>query len=190
MQVGETSLPGVLVLTPARHADHRGVFTELYSRAALAAAGIAAEFVQDNMSISTAAGTVRGLHFQRPPCAQAKLVYVLRGSILDVVVDLRHGVASYGRHLAVTLSAAAGNQVFVPVGFAHGLCTLEPDTQVIYKVSSPYAPSHDGGLLWNDPALGIDWPVQPGAAVVSEKDRRLPRLAELPACFTDPAGSR
>ena len=136
MQVSETSLPGVRILTPKRFRDHRGFFAETYSRRTLAAAGIATEFVQDNLSVSTAAGTVRGLHFQIPPFAQAKLVYAAKGSLYDVVVDIRHGSPTYGRHVGVTLSAAEGNQIYVPAGFAHGLCTLEPDTQVVYKVSA------------------------------------------------------
>ncbi len=183
MQISDTILPGVKLLAPAQHRDHRGVFCEVYNRHTLAAAGIATEFVQDNMSVSAAAGTIRGFHFQIPPCAQAKLVYVARGSVLDVVVDLRRGSPTYGRHFATVLSAADWNQIFVPVGVAHAVCTLEPETQVVYKVSAHYAPEHDRGLLWSDPALGIAWPVAPDRAIVSEKDSRHPRLAELPDYF-------
>ncbi|MBX6320734.1 MAG: dTDP-4-dehydrorhamnose 3,5-epimerase [Rhodospirillaceae bacterium] len=183
MRVSETSLPGVKLLAPVQHRDHRGIFCEVYNRRTLAAAGIVTEFVQDNMSHSAAAGTIRGFHFQIPPFAQAKLVYVARGSVFDVVVDLRRGSPTYGRHFAAVLSAAGWEQIFVPVGVAHAVCTLEPDTLVVYKVSAHYAPEHDRGLLWSDPALGIAWPVALERAIVSEKDSRHPRLAELPDYF-------
>jgi len=126
---------------------------------------------------------VRGLHFQTGPFAQAKLVSVTRGRILDVVVDLRRSSPAYGRHVPMELSAEAGQQLYVPVGFAHGFCTLEPDTEVMYKVSAPYSPGHDRGLAWDDPALGIAWPVAPERAILSDKDRIHPRLADLPAYF-------
>jgi dTDP-4-dehydrorhamnose 3,5-epimerase len=184
MHVSDTSLPGVKILTPRRFRDHRGFFAETYSRRTLAAAGISTEFVQDNVSVSTAAGTVRGLHFQTPPFAQVKIVYAAQGSIFDVVVDVRRGAPTYGRHVGVTLSAAEGNQIYVPEGFAHGLCTLEPDTQVVYKVSSFYAPEHEAGIRWDDPALAIAWPVRSDEAVVVERDARLPLLADLPGIFT------
>jgi dTDP-4-dehydrorhamnose 3,5-epimerase len=145
--------------------------------------GIPATFVQDNISLSPARGTIRGLHFQIPPHAQGKLVYVTHGSVFDVVVDIRRGAATYGRHFSTVLSAAAWNQIFVPAGYAHGLCTLEPETQVVYKVTDFYAPDHDRGLLWSDPALGIDWPIEPAQANLSEKDSRHPLLAELPDYF-------
>ena len=174
MQVEQLRISDVKVLTPKKHGDHRGFFSETYSRRALAEAGIEIEFVQDNHSRSAAKGTVRGLHFQIPPCAQDKLVRVVRGAVFDVAVDLRRGSPTYGRHVSVTLSAEAWNQVLVPAGFA-------PDTEVIYKVSGYYAPDHDEGLLWNDPALGIDWPIPEGEAILSDKDRRQPRLADLAA---------
>jgi dTDP-4-dehydrorhamnose 3,5-epimerase len=190
MQVSETSLPGVKILTPKRFGDHRGFFAETYSRRTLAAAGIDTEFVQDNVSVSTAAGTVRGLHFQVPPFAQAKLVYPAQGSIYDVVVDIRRGAPTFGRHVGVTLSATEGNQIYVPEGFAHGLCTLEPGTQVVYKVSAFYAPQHEAGIRWDDPALAIAWPVERDRAVVVDRDARLPLIADLPAHFTcDPTAS-
>jgi dTDP-4-dehydrorhamnose 3,5-epimerase len=183
MDVSETSLPGVAVLWPTRHQDPRGVFAEVYSRRSFATSGIALEFVQDNISLSPSRGTIRGLHFQIPPHAQAKLVYVTHGSAFDVVVDIRRGSPTYGRHFSTTLSAAAWNQIFVPAGFAHGLCTLEADTQVVYKVTDFYAPDHDRGIIWNDPTLGIDWPVEEDQAILSGKDTRHPRFAELPAYF-------
>ncbi len=172
----------VVAFRPDRHRDARGFFSEPYSRRALAEAGIDTEFVQDNHSLSVPRGTLRGLHFQAPPAAQAKLVRVVRGAIFDVAVDIRAGSPSYGRHVSCRLSAKEWNQLYVPVGFAHGFCTLEPDTEVIYKVSGYYAPEHDRGLLWNDPALAIDWPVS--EPLLSEKDRSLPLLRQMPACFT------
>ncbi len=184
MEIKRLAIKDILMLTPSRFQDDRGFFSETYSRRALAEAGVAVEFVQDNHSLSLCAGTVRGLHFQTPPAAQAKLVRVVRGAVFDVAVDMRAGSPSYARHVGCTLSAARWNQLFIPEGFAHGFCTLEPNSEVIYKVSDYYAPAHDSGLLWNDPALGIDWPVSASSAVVSDKDRSQPRLAELPEYFT------
>jgi dTDP-4-dehydrorhamnose 3,5-epimerase len=172
-------IPDVKVLRPPRFGDARGFFSEIYNRKTLTAAGIATEFVQDNCSFSATVGTIRGLHFQFPPMAQAKLVMVLKGRVLDVAVDCRTGSPSYGRHVRVELDSATGNQVFVPVGFAHGFCTLEPDTLVLYKVTAHYAPEADSGILWNDPDLGIEWPVTPDKAVVSDKDRKLPSFRSL-----------
>ena len=183
MEILATHFGAVKVLGPTRHGDARGFFAETYNRKAFAAAGIDGEFVQDNHSLSRGRGVVRGLHFQLPPFAQAKLVRVVRGSVLDAVVDIRRGSASFGRHAAVTLSAEAGNQIFVPAGFAHGFCTLEPDTEVLYKVDAYYSPQHERGLRWNDPALGIAWPVTEAAAEVSGKDRRQPLLHELEDMF-------
>ena len=177
------------MLHPGKHGDRRGFFSETYNRKALAALGVDINFVQDNHSLSVEKGTVRGLHFQTPPFAQDKLVRVVRGSVFDVAVDLRQGSPTYGRHASAVLSAEAWNQVLVPVGFAHGFMTLEPDTEVIYKVSDYYAPAHDNGLLWNDPALGIDWPLAENDALLSEKDRKLPGLAELVSPFNYPVQS-
>ncbi len=172
----------VIAIKPNRHEDERGFFSETYSRRALAEAGIEGEFVQDNHSLSVPQGTLRGLHFQVPPVAQAKLIRVVRGAIFDVAVDIRAGSPSYGRHVSCELSARDWNQLYIPSGFAHGFCTLEPNTEVIYKVSDYYAPEHDRGLLWNDPALEIDWPVSD--PLLSEKDRRHPALHDLPEYFT------
>jgi dTDP-4-dehydrorhamnose 3,5-epimerase len=183
MQVTDTAIAGVRLLIPTRHRDARGFFSEVYREDVLAAHGIAVHFVQDNHSLSLARGTVRGLHFQIPPFAQAKLVRVTRGAVLDVAVDLRHGSPSFGRHVAVRLSADEWNQIFVPEGFAHGFCTLEPDTEVTYKVSRPYSAAHERGLYWNDPALAIPWPVAEAEALLSERDRRHPPLAALPQFF-------
>ena len=183
MRIEALSIPEVKLLTPKKHGDHRGFFSETYNRKTLAAAAIDINFVQDNHSLSAEKGTVRGLHFQTPPFAQDKLVRVARGSVFDVAVDLRQGSRSYGRHVGVVLSAEEWNQILVPTGFAHGFMTLEPDTEIIYKVSDYYAPEHDRGLLWNDPALGIRWPIPEGEAVLSDKDRGHPRLADLAAPF-------
>ena len=181
LQVERTAIDGVLMLTPARHEDERGVFSETYSAEGFAAAGIPCAFVQDNQSLSWQSSTVRGLHYQSPPFAQAKLVRVAQGSIYDVAVDIRRASPTFGRYVGVVLSAANGRQLFVPEGFAHGFCTTEDATLVLYKVSAPYAPAHDRGILWSDPALGIPWPVAPGTAILSDKDRRHPKLAEIEA---------
>lgn len=183
MEVTSTALPAVKLIRTPHFTDARGFFTETYHREKWQAAGIADDFVQDNHSCSAAAFTLRGLHFQRPPFAQAKLIRVARGAILDVVVDIRRRSDTFGRHLAVALSAASGEQLFVPVGFAHGFLTLEPDTHVQYKVSAHYSPADDRGLLWSDPALAIPWPAQPDAVVLSDKDRRWPPLAALDSPF-------
>ncbi len=183
MDVTSLAIPEVRLIKAVKHGDHRGFFSETYSKRDLAAAGIEADFVQDNQSLSAAVGTVRGLHFQVPPRAQAKLLRVVRGAVFDVAVDLRRGSPSYGRHVAATVSAADWNQIFIPVGFAHGFCTVEPDTEVIYKVSDYYAPETECGVLWNDPELGIDWPVAAGEAVLSPRDSQWPPLRELSGFF-------
>jgi dTDP-4-dehydrorhamnose 3,5-epimerase len=179
MNVVDLEISAVRVLTPKKHGDHRGFFSEVYNKKALAEAGVAIDFVQDNHSLSAEKGVVRGLHFQVPPFAQDKLVRVVRGSVFDVAVDLRRGSPTYGQHVSVVLSAEAWNQILVPIGFAHGFMTLEPDTEVIYKVSNYYAPDHDKGLLWNDPDVGIMWPIPEGKAILSDKDRKQPRFAEI-----------
>lgn len=177
------AIPDVKILRPKKHGDDRGFFSETYTQRSLAEVGIDIVFVQDNHAFSAARGTVRGLHFQTEPYAQDKLVRVSRGAIFDVAVDLRTGSPTYGKHVSAVISAKEWNQILVPIGFAHGLVTLEPDTEVLYKVSNFYSPQHDLGLLWNDPALGIPWPVDEAAAILSAKDRLLPRLSALPAHF-------
>ena len=184
MEVTATAIPDVKIVTPRRHGDSRGFFTETYNRRSWTEHGLDFDFAQDNLSLSATVGTVRGLHFQAPPHAQAKLVSVIRGAALDVAVDIRVGSPTFGHHVAVPLSAENGRQLLIPVGFAHGFCTLRPDTLFAYKVTGYYAPDHDKGVLWNDPALAIDWPVTAAAAVVSERDAAQPTLAELPAYFT------
>ncbi|HTV90178.1 MAG TPA: dTDP-4-dehydrorhamnose 3,5-epimerase [Stellaceae bacterium] len=183
MQIIPTAIADVKEIRPVRHRDSRGFFSEIFREDRLRAHGIDTAFVQENHSLSLELGVVRGLHFQTPPLAQAKLVRVGAGAILDVAVDIRRGSPTCGRHVAVVLSAAAANQLFVPEGFAHGFCTLEPNTEVFYKVNRYYSREHDLGLAWNDPALGIDWPVADAAAILSDKDRAQPLLAELPPYF-------
>ena len=177
MQVIETAIPDVKVLVPKQFKDHRGFFSEVYSRKALKDLGIFREFVQDNHSLSVEKGVLRGLHFQVPPMAQDKLVRVVRGAILDVAVDVRRVSPTFGKHVAVEISAENWRQIFVPVGFAHGFVTLEPNTEVLYKVSAPYSPGHERGVKWNDPALGINWGVGEGQAVLSARDQTHPPLA-------------
>jgi dTDP-4-dehydrorhamnose 3,5-epimerase len=186
MRITDTVLPGVKLVQPVRHGDARGYFSETYRADVMREHGIDLDFVQDNQAFSAAKHVLRGLHFQLPPTTQAKLVRVARGAIVDVAVDIRRGSPHYGKHVAVRLTANAGNQLFVPEGFAHGYCTLEPDTEVIYKVNRYYSPEHDRGLLWNDPALGIDWGLDSAEPVLSAKDKTLPTLADLPAYFTYP----
>ena len=176
-------IAGLIVLEPKKFGDHRGFFSETYNRARLAEMGFDADFVQDNHSLSVEKGVVRGLHYQSPPFAQDKLVRVVRGAILDVAVDIRRGSPTWGDHVAVELSAENWRQLLVPKGFAHGFVTLEPDTEVVYKVTDVYAPANDHGLLWSDPDLGIDWPVGAEAAILSDKDRVQPLLAELDSPF-------
>lgn len=184
MQVETLAIADVKLLTPRKFSDQRGFFSEVYNARTLAeAAGIAETFVQDNHAFSADKGVIRGLHFQLPPMAQDKLVRVTRGSIFDVAVDIRQGSPTYGRHVSAVISASNWMQIWVPKGFAHGYCTLEADTEVLYKTTAPYAPDLDRGLAWDDPALGIAWPVDAAAAILSAKDKALPRLADLPPCF-------
>lgn len=189
IEVAALDIPDVRTVKPSRFGDRRGFFSETYHKAEMAEAGIDVEFVQDNHALSVEPGVIRGLHFQMPPFAQAKLVRVVRGAILDVAVDIRAGSPTFGRHVAAELTADNGLQIFVPKGFAHGYRTLVPDTEVIYKVDAYYAPDHDRGVAFDDPDLGIDWGLPPETAVLSPKDRALPRLADLPPCFhyADPA---
>ncbi|SEL51304.1 dTDP-4-dehydrorhamnose 3,5-epimerase [Bosea lupini] len=177
------AIPAVVLIKPKKFGDARGYFLETYSVEAFAAAGIDAVFVQDNQSLSVTRGVVRGLHFQGPPAPQAKLIRVLRGAIFDVTVDIRVGSPSYGRWCATTLTAEGAEQLLVPRGFAHGFCTLEPNTEVVYKVDGPYAPETEGGIAWNDPDLAIDWPVAAAEAQLSGKDAALPGFAGFASPF-------
>jgi dTDP-4-dehydrorhamnose 3,5-epimerase len=184
---GAEGLPAVRMIVPGRHRDIRGFFSETWREDALANAGMPARFVQENHALSHARGTIRGLHFQIGEAAQAKLIRCARGSILDVAVDIRRGSPTFGRHIAVVLSAENWRQLYIPAGFAHGYCTLDADSEVIYKVTAYYDPGSERGLAWDDPDIAIAWPVDPNAAVLAQKDRELPRLAELPPyfCFAD-----
>lgn len=176
-------IPGVILITPRKFADARGFFMETYAEGDFAQMGIPARFVQDNHSLSRASGTIRGLHFQTPPRAQAKLARVIRGSVFDVAVDLRRASPAYGRWCGARLTAQGGEQIFVPRGFAHGFCTLEPDTEVLYKVDELYAAECEAGLMWDDRVLAIDWPVAHDMAMVSEKDGRLPGFSVFQSPF-------
>lgn len=174
----------VKLLKPKRFADERGWFAETYNERQYLAAGIAARFVQDNHSLSCGAGVLRGLHFQTPPHGQAKLVRCVRGRIFDVAVDVRRGSPTYGRWVGAELSAENGTQLYVPIGFAHGFLTLEPDTEVIYKVSDFYAPQCDGGIRWDDPTIGVRWPLADGGQPqLSAKDEALPLLSAFDSPF-------
>lgn len=183
LEITATAIPDVKVLLPKSFADVRGAFSETFNAARFAEHGIKLDFVQDNQSWSAQAGTIRGLHFQSPPRAQAKLVRVVRGRILDIAVDLRRASPTYGRWVSEELSAQNRKQLLVPVGFAHGFCTLEPDTEVFYKVTDYYSPAHDLGIAWDDPDLAIAWPVPREKAMVSEKDARQPAFSSVSGHF-------
>jgi dTDP-4-dehydrorhamnose 3,5-epimerase len=182
MAADSPDLPRIII--PKRITDERGWFSETFHESRLREAGIPCRFVQDNLSCSTRAGTLRGFHFQIPPAAQAKLVSVVRGRILDVAVDVRRDAPTFGRHIAAELSADCGHQVYVPVGFAHAFMTLEDETIVSYKVSNFYWPAHDRGIRWNDPQIAFPWPVPSSEIIVSAKDDRLPFLKDFASPFS------
>ena len=173
----------VRLIKTRRFGDGRGWFSETWSAAKFAVQGIDVSFVQDNQSYSAFVGTIRGIHFQRPPHAQVKLVRCVRGRIMDYAVDLRKGSPTFGRHVSAELSAINGDQLLVPVGYGHAFVTLEPDSEVAYKVSDVYAPDCDGGIVWNDPNIGISWPLPGTGPVLSDKDAVLPTLAEFDSPF-------
>jgi dTDP-4-dehydrorhamnose 3,5-epimerase len=183
MQIEPLAIADVKIITPRRFQDDRGFFSETWNARAFREAGIEADFVQDNHAYSVEKGVVRGLHYQLPPSAQGKLVRVTKGAILDVAVDIRRASPTFGHHVSAVLSAENWRQIWVPVGFAHGYVTLEPHTEVVYKVTNLYAPALDRGIMWSDPALGIDWGLTDTEAILSEKDRRQPRLAEATDLF-------
>jgi dTDP-4-dehydrorhamnose 3,5-epimerase len=171
------------IIVPKRHVDVRGWFSETFHEKRLRNAGISCRFVQDNQSRSKQVGTLRGLHFQRPPAAQAKLVSVLRGRVLDVAVDVRQGSPTYGKHVATELSAETGHQLYIPAGFAHGFLTLEDDVVILYKVTDYYAPKLDGGIRWDDAEIAIPWPFKEVDMIISDKDRELPLLKDFTSTF-------
>jgi len=181
MQFITTDIAGLILIQPAVFGDHRGFFLESYTKSKFDAAGITTTFIQDNHSCSKETGVLRGLHFQKPPFTQAKLVRATKGSIYDVAVDLRTSSPTFGKWLGFTLSADNFEMLFVPAGFAHGFCTLEPDTHVQYKVDALYAPEHDSGIIWNDPDLAITWPAQ--NPILSAKDAKLPKFKDNPSPF-------
>ncbi len=183
MRVISLDIPDVKLISPKKFGDHRGFFSEVFNQSALKEAGIDHQWVQDNHSLSAAAGVVRALHYQLPPMAQAKLVRVVRGRILDVAVDVRRASSTFGKHVAYELSAANWQQMYVPMGFAHGFVTLEPNTEVVYKVSNYYSPPHERGILWNDPGLAIRWTISPENATLSERDTKHPTLANTKDLF-------
>jgi dTDP-4-dehydrorhamnose 3,5-epimerase len=178
ISVESLRISDVKMLRPTKHGDHRGFFSETYSKKELAEVGIKLDFVQDNHSLSQNAGTLRGLHYQGAPWAQDKLVRVVKGRILDVAVDMRRSSPTFGQWVSAEISASDWNQILVPVGFAHGICTLEPDTELIYKVTNYYAPGCDFGVRWNDPKLGIAWPFSDDKLTLSPRDRELPLFNE------------
>ena len=184
MKFADFAITGPKLVTPVRHGDARGYFAETFRADLLAARLGDVTLVQDNESLSRAVGTVRGLHFQSDPFAQGKLVRCAQGALLDVAVDIRHDSPTLGKWIAVELSAENGQQLWVPPGFAHGFCTLLPNTVISYKVTAYYSAANDKGLAWDDPAIGIEWPDCADPETLSAKDRVQPRLADLPAYFT------
>jgi dTDP-4-dehydrorhamnose 3,5-epimerase len=181
--IEDAAIPAVKIVTPKKFGDARGFFSEVYNKSAFEAAGLDIHFVQDNHSFSAAVGTLRGLHFQTPPFAQDKLVRVARGRILDVAVDIRRSSPTFGKHVAVELSAENWRQLLVPIGFAHGFVTLESDTEVLYKASAFYSAANDRGVAWDDPDIGVAWPLPLGGAMLSDKDKRWPRLKDAEELF-------
>jgi dTDP-4-dehydrorhamnose 3,5-epimerase len=183
VQLIDTAFSEVKIVVPERFDDSRGFFSEVWNGRTFASAGIEAAFVQDNHACSRHKGTLRGLHYQIPPAAQGKLLRVTRGAVLDVVVDIRRGSPAFGDHVKAVVSADNWHQIWMPAGFAHGYCTLEDDTEVQYKTTRHYSPAHERGIAFDDPALAIGWPLDAANMVVTERDRRLPRLAEQPDLF-------
>ncbi len=183
MQITSLNIPDVKLIEPRRFGDDRGFFSEVYSKRSFKEAGLDFDWVQDNHAMSRDRFVLRGLHFQAPPFAQAKLVRVTKGAILDIAVDLRKGSPTYGLHVSAILSEEAWNQLLVPVGFAHGYLTLEPRTEVLYKVDNYYAPQCEGGIAWNDPELNIIWPLEGADPILSDKDKQLPLLKDLESPF-------
>jgi dTDP-4-dehydrorhamnose 3,5-epimerase len=183
LHVQSLEIPDVKIISPKKHGDLRGFFSETYNKKTFAEAGIVLDFVQDNHSMSPQVGTLRGLHYQGHPFAQDKLVRVVSGRILDVAVDIRRASPTYGKWVTAEISAEKWNQILVPIGFAHAICTLEPNTQLIYKVTNYYSPQHDFGIRWNDPDLGIKWPFPEHQILISDKDKRQPFFKDVVSGF-------
>lgn len=183
MKVDSLDISGVFLFSPQKHGDHRGFFSETFRQSVFASVVPATELVQDNHSLSAETGTLRGLHFQTPPHSQGKLVRCPRGRVLDVIVDLRRGSPTYGQHIKVELSSENWQQLWVPAGFAHGFCTLEPDSEFVYKVSDYYSAECDSGLAFDDPDLGIDWPFTRADLHISDKDKALGAFADFDTPF-------
>ena len=184
MQFRAFDIDGPIQIVPRKHEDHRGYFSEIFRLNSFAEHAGPVTFVQENQSLSNAPGTIRGIHFQTPPMAQGKLVRCVAGRLLDVIVDLRQGSSTFGRWVSVILSPQDLNQLWVPVGFGHGFCTLEPNSIISYRVTEYYSPEHDKGVAWDDPEIGVDWPSVADPETLSGKDREQPRLADLPAYFS------
>lgn len=190
MRLEDTAIPDVKIVHLDAHADPRGLFSELWDATKFENLGIHENWVLDGLSRQTRKGTVRALHFQTPPRAQAKLVRVSRGRALDVAVDLRQGSPSFGRHVAIDLNEHEWKLLYIPTGFAHGFCALKDGTELTYKLSAPYSPDCNHlGLLWNDPDLGIGWPVDEASAILAERDKTFPRLKDLPPVFGRDGGA-
>jgi dTDP-4-dehydrorhamnose 3,5-epimerase len=184
MKIEPQAIPDVLLITPPKFGDSRGFFSETWSAAKLKAQGFDEYFVQDNQSLSSTPGTIRGLHCQIAPSVQGKLVRVVKGAIWDVAVDIRHGSPTFGQHVAAVLSEENWQQLWIPGGFLHGFCTIEPNTEVIYKVTGDYDKNAERAVIWNDPDLALPWPVAPGEERLSDKDKILPKLADCDVWFT------
>jgi len=183
VNVEKLTIPDVLLITPPRFNDPRGFFSETWNQTRFADVGVPGPFVQDNHAVSNTRGVIRGLHCQIGPNAQGKLVRVVRGAIWDVAIDVRRGSRTYGQQAGAVLSAENWSQLWVPVGFLHGYCTLTDEAEVIYKVTAPWDRAAERGVIWNDPDLKVAWPVAEGEAVLSEKDQVLPRLTDCDAWF-------
>jgi dTDP-4-dehydrorhamnose 3,5-epimerase len=183
VKVDALEIADVKLITPPRFKDARGFFSETWKQSAFAEAGIPGPFIQDNHAVSTGVGVLRGLHCQIGPNAQGKLVRCVKGAIYDVAVDVRHGSPTFGRYVGAEISSENWAQIWVPVGFLHAYCTLTEDTEVIYKVTGPYEKAAERGVIWNDPDIGIKWPVDADKVILSDKDKVLPRLRDLPVLF-------
>ncbi|MES1158619.1 MAG: dTDP-4-dehydrorhamnose 3,5-epimerase [Terricaulis silvestris] len=183
MEIVRAAIPDLLIVRPNKFGDERGFFSETFKMSALEQFGVTSTWVQDNHSFSAAPGVIRGLHFQVGEYAQAKLIRVTRGALLDVAVDIRKGSPTYGRHVAVELSAENWTQLYIPIGFAHGFCTLTRDTEALYKVTAYWSQASEGGVLWNDPDLGIAWPIKAEDATINARDANWPRLKDFDSPF-------